>query len=340
MTEVLQKKSRKAGALCTIEDVARLAGVSTATVSRYLNNPDIVARKSGEKVRAAITELNYVPNALAGSLASSTSQAVAIFVPYLADSLITDTVERLVEHFMAAGTVPLLGITGFDEERSDAAVSAALSRRVSAVVTTGTISESLRSVLRATRTTTIQMWGLAPEPFDVAIGFSHKEVGRALARFAFENGYRRPHLVTALGTRAHLRREGFGERWATYGVGEPTDDTVPIPTHYGHAPAVFAKAMELDPQPDLIITGSDTLAHGVIMQAQGAGLDVPGDLAVVGFGDIKIAAHVSPAITSVQINSGKIAEEILRVIDGRRHGIEPASNRIDCGFQIVRRESA
>lgn len=335
-----RRQPRKDGSLSTIEDVARLAGVSTATVSRYVNNPEVVAKKSGDKVKAAIAELNYVPNALAGGLASSSRQTVAIFVPYLAHSIIEETIDQLVERLSAAGTVSFVGVTGQDHERTQASLIAALSRRVSALITTGPIAEPARSLLKASATTVVEMWGLSPEPVDIAIGFSHTEVGRALAEFAHGAGYKRPHLVTAKGTRAQRRREGFVSRWEELGGTIPTEDEVPIPSHYGHAAQVLANIEALPQRPDVVITGSDMLAHGLILEATKKGLRVPQDMAVVGFGDIGLSAHVDPAITTVRIDGTRIAERTLEVIRDRAEGIEPESNRIDCGFEIVQRESA
>jgi len=340
MDKVLHRRSRRSSSLSTIKDVAALAGVSTATVSRYLNNPDIVAATSRERVREAIADLNFVPNALAGSLAAKHRDAVAIFVPYLVESMVLETVEQLVERMISAGTMPFVGVTGMDPHRTNEAMLAALGRRVSALITTGIVEEPLASMLRQTNTTVIQMWGLNPDPVDIAIGFSHLDVGRALGRFAHENGYRRPHLVTAQGTRAARRREGFLEVWHGLGLPPPTEDEVPIPTHYHHAAAVLAHVLTLDPRPDLVVTGSDTLAHGLIIEAGRAGLRVPQDLAVTGFGDMKYAAHVEPPITTVRLNAEVIADTILKVIADRREGIEPQERCIDCGFSLVRRQSA
>lgn len=261
-------------------------------------------------------------------------------MPFLAHSIIEETVETLVERLSDSGTVPFIGVTGHNPERTQKALMAALSRRVSALITTGIIEEPVRSLLRASETTVIEMWGLLPDPVDIAIGFSHREVGRALARFVHENNYRRPHLVTAMGSRAEMRRQGFIETWKGLGGVDPTDDDVPIPSHYGYAPDLFSRLRKLPEMPDVIVTGSDIIAHGLIMQATKAGLKVPDDLAVTGFGDLMIAANVLPSITTVRIDGATIADRALEVIEDRRHGIEPTSHKIDCGFEIIKRESA
>ena len=326
--------------MSTIEDVARVAGVSTATVSRFLNNPGLVAKSTAERVRAAIQTLRYVPNALAGSLASNSSEQIAITVPHLVHSIVDKTVEQLVERLSRAGKVPFLGITGLDEARTNEVLLSAASRRVSAIITTGPVVEPARSMLVSMGITVIEMWGLPTDPVDVAIGFSHLEVGRSLARFAYESGYRRPHLVTAAGHRAERRKQGFIERWTGLSRNVPTHDTVQIPTHYGHGKQVVAHLEHLPQQPDLIITGSDDLAIGVIVQLHRAGVKVPGDVGVIGFGDLDIAAMVEPTITTVRIDGNRIADRVLEVIEARRLKQDLPTNRIDCGFEIVVRESA
>lgn len=336
----MRRSPRKNDQLSTIEDVARLSGVSTATVSRFLNNPGVVAKATAQKVRTAIAELNYVPNAIAGSLASSKSQLIAILVPNLTSSIVEETIEALVDRLTASGTVPFLGITGMDPIRTNDVLRAALSRRVTAVITTGLIPEPARSLLRRSNTTVIEVWGLPPEPVDIAIGFSHIEVGRALAHFAYERGYRRPHLVTARGTRAQMRREGFVKDWMELAGTEPTEQEIAIPSTYGEGRGILDALSALPVRPDIVVTGSDFVAQGLIAHALSRGLRVPDDLAVVGFGDLRVAAMVEPQITTVRIDGAKIADRAIEVIRMRRNDQEPESRRIDCGFEIIRRESA
>lgn len=323
----------------TIEDVARLAGVSTATVSRFFNQPDLVAKKSRVRVAAAVKELRYIPNELAGSLASSMRRTVAILVPSLADSIAEPTIERLVQRLSDAGGVALIGITGMSAERTEAAITAALRRRVSAIVTTGVIEPSIRHLLEGSDTSVIEIWGLPPDPVDLAIGFSHVEVGRALASFVHERGYQRPHLVTATGTRAARRREGFIQRWQELNHQHPTEDMVPIPTGYEHAGPILENIRKLKLRPDVVITGSDIVAHGLCLAASRIGWRVPEDLGVVGFGDLDFAAYIDPPLTTVRINGEKIADEVMKALDDRAAGINPMVRRVNCGFDIIARIS-
>ena len=100
--------SDPAGKAPTLDDVAAHAGVSAATVSRFVNNPKVVAPATAERIRAAIGVTGYIPNLLAGGLASSKSKMVAVLIPHLTDSMFNDTIEAMVEELSAAAETPLV----------------------------------------------------------------------------------------------------------------------------------------------------------------------------------------------------------------------------------------
>lgn len=325
----------------TLDDVAQRAGVSSATVSRFLNNPKIVAEATGERIREAVQLVGYIPNALAGGLASSRSRMVAVLIPQLTDSLFNDIIERMTEELTVSGSNVMLGLTGTSAARTNDLIRAALARRVDAIISTGPIGEDMTECIRRSRTLFIQIWELPDNPIGMAIGFSHRDAGRDLARFVASRGYRRPFLVTADGGRARLRRDSFIEEWKTIGGGEdPHGTLVDIPSRFGHARRAFAEMRRLDPMPDVVLCGSDYLAQGIIVEAEAAGLKVPDDLAVMGFGNSLIAGEMRPTITTVDIDGSRIAREVMSVV--RRHGAgeEIPHNSIDVGYRIIARESA
>ncbi|MBU6269597.1 MAG: LacI family DNA-binding transcriptional regulator, partial [Sphingomonadales bacterium] len=273
----------------TLEDVAAHAGVSAATVSRFINNPAVVAAATAERIRAGIAATGYIPNLLAGGLASSKSKMVAVLIPHLVDSMFNDTIEAMVSELSAAGLNAMLGITGVSAARTDELVRGALSRRVDAIISTGPISGETIELVRRSPALFIQVWELPEDPPGLAIGFAHREAGRDIARFLLSRGYRRPHLVTADGTRAAMRSEGFLAEWQAQGGGPVTEAIVSIPSRFGHARRVFADIRRMDELPDVVVCGSDYLAQGLIIEVQAAGLRVPDNIAVIGFGNSAIA---------------------------------------------------
>ncbi|CAM3860819.1 LacI family transcriptional regulator, gluconate utilization system Gnt-I transcriptional repressor [Ectopseudomonas alcaliphila] len=106
----------RSSAAPTLIDVARVAGVSPITVSRALGRPEVVTDATRKRVLEAVRATGYVPNLAAGSLASSRSRLVAIFLPTIANSIFADTVQALTDRLAAAGYQTLLGLTGYSPE--------------------------------------------------------------------------------------------------------------------------------------------------------------------------------------------------------------------------------
>ena len=323
----------------TLDDVARRAKVSTATVSRFLNKPDVVAEATGKRIREAIEETGYIPNALAGELASNKSRMVAVLIPHLENSLFNDTIEKMVNEMTTSGNNVMLGVTGASSLRTQNLIKTALARRVDAIISTGPIDDETVNLVSGIRPLFIQVWELPEEPVGVAIGFSHHDAGRDIARFLESRGYCRPHLVSPSSPRAQDRREGFVNEWECLGGVAPTESLIDIPSRFGHARKVFAELRRMDERPDVVVCGSDHLALGMIIEAQAAGLRVPDDLAVMGFGNSSIAGEMRPTITSVDVDGARIAREVMAAIGRHQQGQGMNTRRVDVGFRLIARES-
>ncbi|MGZ8313182.1 MAG: LacI family DNA-binding transcriptional regulator [Allosphingosinicella sp.] len=324
-----------------ILEVATRAGVSTATVSRFFNSPHLLAEATAIRIRKAVAELGYVPNLIAGGLASKRSGLVAVMVPMISHSIFNDTIEAMVEELSAEGMSAMLGITGIGFEHAPKLIDAALGRRADAIILTGEIrDESLKNRLRRHPSVVIETWGLPDDPINYSVGFSQRAVGEEIAVFLRERGYQRPHLVVGDGTRARQRRDGFVARWTAAGGEAPTEMVVSIPSRFGHGRAAFRRACELSPRPDVVVCGSDYLAQGVVMEALHAGLRIPDELAVFGFGNFAIAGEMRPTLSTVEIDGGRIGRETVRLLKQLAAGNTPEQTRIDVGFRIIARESA
>lgn len=324
----------------TLDDVAQQAAVSPATVSRYINNPEIVAPATAERIRAAIEATGYIPNLLAGGLASSKSKMVAVMIPHLVDSMFNDTIEAMAAELSAAGLNVMLCLTGASELRTEELIRGALSRRVDAIISSGPLTPATADLVRRSPALFVQIWELPEDVPGLAVGFSHHDAGRDIARFLASRGYRRPHLVTAEGIRARVRRDAFVEEWAVHGGGPVTEAEVAIPSRFGQARRIFAEMRRLPEMPDVVVCGSDYLAQGLIIEAQAAGLRVPDNLAVVGFGNSAIASDMRPTITTVDIDGRRIAREVIAAVRRHAAGTKDESRTIDVGFRLIARESA
>ena len=324
----------------TLGDVAKLAGVSPMTVSRVLNQPDLVSPETQLRVHQVIERTGYVPNLLAGGLASRRSRMVAALVPSITNGIFVETVQALTDRLWEDGYQVMLGLSGYPAMREDALLSAVLGRRPDAVCLTGIDhSTEVRKRLLAARIPIVETWDLTPTPIDMLVGFSHESVGTAVARHLVAKGYRRLGLVSADDDRALARRRGFVSELARLRLPEPTETVFPAPSTLALGRRSMAAMLDGGSAPQAVFCSSDALAHGALEEARARGLDVPGELAVIGFGGLEFTKHTSPALSTVLIDRAAIGRIAAEVILARIEG-GPARPRItDVGFEIVDRES-
>lgn len=341
------RAARRTSGGITLRDVAKLAGVSVITASRALNTPEKVSPEALEKIRAAVTHTGYVPNLLAGGLASNRSRLVAAVVPAIAGSVFMETIQALTDELASAGFQLMLGQSGYRDSREDALLDAIIGRRPDGIVLTGVMrSAEGRRRLLASGIPVVETWDLTPSPIDMLVGFSHEKVGAEVASHLHRKGYRRCAIVTADDHRAGLRRKGFEARWQALTAGAKTGKdhhipvwTVPAPSTLAGGRAALTGLLAQHPRLDAIWCSSDVLAHGVITEAHARSLQVPKDLAVHGFGDLAFAAHTHPALTTVRIDGTAIGREAARCLIERNNGTRVGPNVRDIGFSIVERAS-
>jgi LacI family gluconate utilization system Gnt-I transcriptional repressor len=325
----------------TLSDVAKLAGVSAITVSRALNTPAAVSPDTLERVRMAISRSGYVPNLVAGGLASNRSRLVAALVPTIAGPVFLETIQALTDALAEAGCQLMLGQSGYGGAREDALLDAIIGRRPDGIVLTGIMhSAAGRRRLLASGIPVVETWDITPTPIDMIVGFSHEKSGAAVADYLYGRGFRKPGIVTANDERAMRRRAGFEQRFAELGVDGIPVCLVPAPSSLGNGRAGFADLRTRHPGIDAVFCGSDVLAHGVITEAQATGRSVPQDVAVMGFGDLPFAAFTHPLLSTVRIDGTAIGQQAARFILDRVENRDLGPRVRDLGFSIVKRDSA
>jgi LacI family gluconate utilization system Gnt-I transcriptional repressor len=334
-----RSSSRSSGSV-TLNDVAKLAGVSPITVSRVMNRPELVTQDTIDVVREAIARTGYVPNLLAGGLASRRSRLVAAIVPTIASSMFAETVEALADRLGESGYQVLLGLSGYPAAREDDLLAAILSRRPDGILLTGIMhSPETRQRLLAARIPVVEIWDYTPTPIDVLVGFSHEKAGQAVAEYLIGKGYRRLALVGADDERATLRRKGFLSTLARHGITDVPVSTVSAPGSLRLGREGLAGFLRDGNRAEVVFCSSDILAHGVLAEAQSRGWSIPGDLAVMGFGDLDFAAYTFPALSTVRIDRRAIGRIAADTMLARIGGQEIQDKVIDTGFEIIERAS-
>ena len=326
----------------TVHDIARLAGVSAMTVSRALNHPDKVSPAMRAKVQAVVQQTGFVPNGMAGGLRSSKAKLVAAVLPTLVGPVFQETTRALNAALDAMGYQLMIGQSGYDVSREDSLLDAIIRRRPDGIVLTGIMhTPAGRRQLLASGIPVVETWDLTPTPIDMLVGFSNEEIGTSVCTWLHQRGYRRPALISGQDERAQRRNASFLRQARALGM----DADIPVcltpaPTTLGAGRATLARLLERPGGVDAVFCSSDMLALGVMMESQARGLRVPGQLGVVGLGDLEFATDLQPALTTVRIDGTRIGETAARYIVDRVEGRTVEQPILDIGFSIIERQSA
>lgn len=332
------RRSRRGSGAVTLHDVARLAGVAPITASRALNTPAQVSQEVLARVREAVARTGYVPNRLAGSLASTRSRLVAAVVPTFTGPVFLHTISALTQTLAEHGYQLMLGQSGYEHNREDALLDAIIGRRPDGIVLTGIVhSPESRARLLGCGIPVVETWDLTPEPIDMLVGFSHAEVGRAVADFFHRKGRRQLAIVMGDDPRARQRLQAYAAAAAGFGLPPVQPVVVSAPTTLRSGRVALRQLLDAHPAIDAVFCTSDLLALGVLTEAQVQGVAVPDRLALVGFGDQEFAADVHPALTTVHIKGAQIGEQAARFILARAEGEAVEPRIVDIGFSIIER---
>jgi len=323
----------------TLTDVAKVAGVSPITVSRALNQPHLVRPNTVAKVQAAVQQTGYVKNMMAGALASSRSKLVSLVLPTISTPIFADMVQAASDHLTAAGYQVMLGLSSYEAWREEVLVETILSRRPDGVILTGSLhTDSTRRRLQAARVPVVEAWDLTPSPIDMMVGFSHEDVGHAIAQHLLQRGYQRVAILAVEDPRAERRNQGLQAGLAKHGLQAVAVQTMPLPSTFALGRDGLAQLLERCPDLDAVVCSSDTLAHGVLTEAIARELAVPQQLAVLGFGDVNFAARTYPPLSTVRVDGANIGRVAAQAILDRLDGKSVAS-LTDTGFQLIQRGS-
>ncbi len=326
----------------SIVDVARKAGVSTATVSRYLNNPDIVKAQTGKRIEKAVAELDYVRNRAASSLHNRRTATIGLVVPTIDYAIFAEMMEAFSQRLMSHGFTTLIGAHGYDLDIERRLIRALMERSVDAIVLTGLDhrSESL-SMMERREVPFLSVWNYSRDCTFPCIGIDNVRAGRATVEHLVALGHRRIAVLagqTRANDRAEARCRGALAALEEAGCERREDWIRSCPYDIGDAKAHALRILESKDRPTAFACGNDIIALGVLFAAQSLGLSVPHDLSIMGIGDFRLSEHTHPALTTLRIPARRIgslaADAIVGLVDGA-----PLDAPIEVETELKLRES-
>lgn len=304
----------------TLDDVAKKAGVSTATVSRCLNSPERVVMATRKRVMKAVESLAYTPNFGARVMAAKRTFTIGAIIPTMENSIFARGLQAFQETLHTRGYTLLVSSTGYRPEAEDEQIRTLVSRGADGLLLIGHARDpAICRYLERQAVPTLVAWAYAPQIDRPGIGFDNRAAMRLLAEQVIARGHRQIGVISALvkgNDRASERLEGIKDAARAHGI--PPAQLVVVETPYGietGAKAMMQLMCKALP-PTVVMCGNDVLAAGALHAAKSLGLDVPGDVSVTGFDDIELARIVTPPLTTVHIPHREMGKKAaLALID-------------------------
>jgi LacI family gluconate utilization system Gnt-I transcriptional repressor len=308
----------------TLRDVSEESGVSEMTVSRVLRNRGDVSDATRAKVRDAAKRLGYVPNKIAGALASSRVNLVAVIIPSLSNMVFPEVLMGISEVLDETELQPVVGVTNYRPEREEDVLYEMLSWRPSGVIIAGLEhSDAARAMLKASGIPVVEIMDTDGEPIDAVVGISHRRAGREMANAIVRQGFER---IGFLGTkmpldhRARKRFEGFTEALAKRGL-EVVDQ------EFYEGGSALKKGREMtetilrrSPDLDFLYYSNDMIGAGGLLWCLENGVEVPQKLGLAGFNGVDLLDGLPCRLATMDAGRMEIGRAAAQIVADRASG--------------------
>jgi LacI family transcriptional regulator len=310
----------------TIREIAREAGVSIATVSRVLNQPDTVANGKREAVRAVVDRHHFVSHGSASSLASQKSRTIGLIIPTITNSIYASSTHAIQTVAQRAGYTVLLSVSEFDPSLEERLIRRLVERRVDGLILTGgNRSGQVYELLEKNHVPFIVTWKLTDGRDCPSVSFDNYHAGRIAMAHLFALGHRRIGLIcgrTDVNDRARERRRAYEESLGEYGIPVEPELVHERDFEFVEGRAAMQRMLETQQRPTAVFCANDIQAIGALQQCLDSGFRVPADMSIIGFDDLPIAQYIRPTLTTIHVPAKRMghlaAERLLEKIVFRR----------------------
>ncbi|SHH29558.1 LacI family DNA-binding transcriptional regulator [Marivita hallyeonensis] len=307
----------------TLDDVAQLAGVSTATVSRCLNAPDRVVEGTRKKVLAAVDELGYTPNFGARAMAAKRTFTIGAIIPTMDNAIFARGIQAFQEALFERGYTLLVASSSYDPQVEADQIRSLVARGADGLFLIGYERDpAVYDYLAQQSVPVLISWAFDAQQNVPTVGFDNRKGMRAIAEAIIGLGHRRIAVVSGMldgNDRTTERVEGIREALSAHGIDPDTVPVLQTPYEIDNGTEAFKSLMTSATPPTAVICGNDVLAVGALLGAQDLGLTVPADVSITGFDDIELARIVTPALTTVHVPhrdmGRKAAEALIEMVE-------------------------
>ena len=312
------KRTPKVPPTQTLKAIAASAGMSSATLSRVLNHPELVRSDLRARAEAALARTGYVPHGAARSLRSRQTRTMGAVIPTVDSALFAKLVDGLQQTIHQHGFQLLLASTNYSPAREAGEVRALIERGVDAMMLVGrSRSPEVYELLRAQGVpfvTTCHYDPAAPWP---SLGWDNAAAAQRIADYLLDIGHRKFGVIvgiTAENDRASDRLLGFSRALALRGVELPASHIFERPYTVPEARSAMATLLRLSDPPTAVLCGNDILAYGALQECLWQNLRVPQEISITGFDNIEMAAHCRPGITTLHVPAFELGQRAARML--------------------------
>jgi len=314
-----------------LSDVARLAKVSTATVSRALMLPHKVKPPTLARVQEAVRSLGYVAHGAARALASRRTHTIGAIIPTLDNAIFANTTHALQKTFDAAGYTLLLACHEFDAAVEVRLTRALIERGIDGLVLLGTSHDPrLYELIAQRQIPYVLTWALDMSGEHPCVGFDNRAAAVQLTNHLLDLGHREFAMisgVTANNERARDRLQGVRDALAARGLQLAPERVIERPYSLASGREGLRMLMAGVSAPTAVMCGNDVLAIGAIAECNTLGIGVPQQVSITGFDDMEIASLLSPGLTTVhfptlelgQLAAAQLLSQLSDAREARQH---------------------
>lgn len=303
----------------TIQDVARLAEVSTATVSRAIHQPHLLRQKTLERVLQVMSEHDYVYNATAGDLSRRKSSVLGVFIPTTESAKLSSTVIAAQDVINSHGYPLIINNTLFDVHRERLQLRYCRERSLSGLLFLGYMAQNEEIIMNIARNDMpcVFLWDVLPGTSLNYVGFDNFEASYKMTEHLIQLGHKRIAFVGAMYSlvqRVQKRLDGYLAALQEYDIPCREEYVLEYQPTLNKGCEAMRRFLALKEPPSAVFCASDMLAIGALTACREAGVMVPEQISVAGFDDIEFAEHVFPALTTIRVPSdtmGSIAGKAL-----------------------------
>lgn len=330
----------------TLRDVSEASGVSEMTVSRVLRNRGDVSNATRERVLRAAKDLGYVPNKIAGALASQRVNLVGVIIPSLSNMVFPEVLGGISSVLEETDLQPVVGVTDYLPEKEEKVLYEMLSWRPSGVILAGLEhTDAARAMLNASGIPVVEIMDVDGKAVDSMVGISHRRAGREMAEAILKAGYRNIGFMGTkmpLDHRARKRFEGFTTALAKQGVEIAEKEFYSGGSALAKGREMTEAMLERNPELDFLYYSNDMIGAGGLLYLLEKGYDIPGQIGLAGFNGVELLQGLPRQLATMDACRREIGTKAAEIIAARVKGedadmITELTPKISFGDTLKRR---